>query len=70
MTFEFEPMRVSDCLKLVDMIRLSLQSQRTSDGCLSPLGIKAIFAIVECLEAKLANRAGPHSAGTDGSQDP
>lgn len=64
---EFEPFRAADCLKLVDCMRSTL-SQRTPDGCISPLGCRAISALLDCLEVKLGGeRRGPLGVppGTD-----
>lgn len=58
-TTEFDPFRKEDCLKLVDCVRSTMSAQRTPDGCVSPLGIKVINAILDCLEAKLGERRGP-----------
>lgn len=59
---EFEPMRVDDCLKLVDIIRMAMSAHRTTDGCISPNGAKVITAVIEGLEMKLgAERRGPRS---------
>lgn len=59
---EFEPFRANDCLRLVDAIR-SVMSQRTPDGCLSPLGCNAVTACLDMLEVKLGGeRRGPVNA--------
>ncbi len=68
---EFEPFRKDDCLRLVDCMRIALVAQRTPDGCISPLGIKVLTAVLECLEAKLGGeRRGPVAVPCDGSKTP
>lgn len=72
MTTTFEPTLGGDCLKLVGCIRAALSAQLMADGCLNPLGVKVIGALVECLEAKLGGpRRGPIGlAKSDGSKAP